>query len=808
MPFTVSARTILQLGAELISSDAVAFYELIKNAFDAKSKDVRIHVIVRIAADDVAELEALIDRWTDDSVNEEAGLPIQSNTRDQIVELRDQILSKIIMPSTSEHETFRRSVSQYREQVSRAADAAELKQILKESNYIDFIDTGEGMTLDDLSNIYLTIGTPVRLRQRERILSSAYADRDVRQKVPLGEKGVGRLSAMRLGKYLRVQTSKAGESNYNLLEIDWDVFAQSADDLLEDIEVAPVSGGIKPSPSSSGTLIHISDLESSWTKDKLQSIAVEEFSRLIDPFGAKPVNNLIRLRFNGSVVVIPAFEQLLFDAAHAVVTAEFRITDTGPCLTSKMEYIRFGRQGVFQIDAVHLGSITRASSSVLNSLGPFTVKFYWFNRRSMTAIDGIGDQRAVRSLINKWAGGLMVFRDGFRVNPYGSGDDDWLQLDRVALSAPGYKINRSQIIGKVDVSIVTNPHLVDQTNREGIRDNAEKRAFVAILKHLVTVQFRQFMDSVEAEKASREPVRLADVERQVAIHQSKVDSNLDQLRHYTSGIAEAQSLIAHVEAEVVSLKRIMDEVKVVAESYDQGRSQLIHLAGIGLMVEIITHELSRATLRTINSVSALEEQGELPAKIVPLLGTLDAQLRTLHKRLRVLDPLDTNARQTKETFDLIAWVKEIVESHSDQFERHNIDWQFIVEPIRRDAYMTVRAVKGMFVQILENLISNSVYWLTQEQKVNPNFVPSITVTVRTNTRQILCSDNGPGVPLMRRETVFDSFFTTKPPGEGKGLGLFVSREIASYHGATLELSEETLVRPGFLNTFVLTLGNT
>lgn len=57
MSFRVSARTIIQLGAELISSDAVALLELIKNAFDAGSKRVTIDVVVRIPFSVVQELK-------------------------------------------------------------------------------------------------------------------------------------------------------------------------------------------------------------------------------------------------------------------------------------------------------------------------------------------------------------------------------------------------------------------------------------------------------------------------------------------------------------------------------------------------------------------------------------------------------------------------------------------------------------------------------------------------------------------------------------------------------------------------------
>ena len=44
---------------------------------------------------------------------------------------------------------------------------------------------------------------------------------------------------------------------------------------------------------------------------------------------------------------------------------------------------------------------------------------YWYNRRLMKEIPGIGKRREIIKKINSWAGGLMVFRDFFRINPYG-----------------------------------------------------------------------------------------------------------------------------------------------------------------------------------------------------------------------------------------------------------------------------------------------------------------------------------------------------------------------------------------------------
>ena len=79
------------------------------------------------------------------------------------------------------------------------------------------------------------------------------------------------------------------------------------------------------------------------------------------------------------------------------------------------------------------------------------------------------------------------------------------------------------------------------------------------------------------------------------------------------------------------------------------------------------------------------------------------------------------------------------------------------------------------------------------------------IIVRTRRRggtvEIHVADDGPGIPPALQAKIFDWFFTTKPPGEGTGLGLAVSREILVAHGGNLRLTET----PGGGATFVLEL---
>src|SRR5205085_968513 len=88
----------------------------------------------------------------------------------------------------------------------------------------------------------------------------------------LGEKGVGRLAAMRLGSRLCVQTTKAGEPEWHTLEVNWDHFAQDLDARLEDIQVKLGSGDSKKDKLAQGTRIRIFGLASNWTREHLRSI--------------------------------------------------------------------------------------------------------------------------------------------------------------------------------------------------------------------------------------------------------------------------------------------------------------------------------------------------------------------------------------------------------------------------------------------------------------------------------------------------------------------------------------------------------
>ena len=784
--FRVSARTILQLGGELISSDGIAFYELIKNAVDAGSKKVHVEVQMQLALDVVQKLRGLA---------EESG-PLGKSDLKKLKADVDSAIYSDAPDADALHEA-----------VAEAGSLDALLAVALEANSITFRDTGSGMTLSDLENIYLTVGTPHRLNERK-----AGA-----QRVILGEKGIGRLSAMRLGNRLHVTTTTAADKAWNELEIDWNVFGQDASQLLEEIEIAPYRGEAKEEPANHGTTIRIADLNTTWSLKRLADIAASELGRFTDPF-AESNRFPIHLRLNGSAVPIPRMNEILNDHAHAHVEAELRIEgeedDPVAILEGKVQYLFSGSTGnplsgrtlPFRYENAEIESLLTKSEdpdvdldSVLR-LGPFSMKCLWFNRRLLKAVEIDDSTLDLKKAVRQWSGGLMVYRDGFRVPPYGGPDDDWLDLDRGALAAQGYKVNRAQLVGKVDISARGNPQLRDQTNREGLRDCPEKRALTGLLKHILEVDFRGYLKEVDEEVRDRDRISFAAFTEQLAEAEEKINNSLDELSKIDDKHPDLEigSLSKRLQRAFHTVVEVVTEVQDTVETVEDEKARVLHLAALGLSIEKLAHELNRASKHALEALSQMEGSPNASA----LKRSAVIQLQSLRKRLQNLDPLLTPARQTKQEFDLGKEIKSVLEGFQARFERHDITPKQVA---KGEGPVKVKFVRAMFIQVLENLIDNSVYWLSvgKRRKIADEAPREIRILLDGNRNVIEVSDTGPGIAPENRERVFRPFFTLKPAGHGKGLGLYIAREIAEYHGSTLKLTDKGLKATGRLNTFEL-----
>lgn len=783
MSFTFDARTLLELGKELISTDEVALYELIKNAVDARSPRVEIIVRSLFTPSDVREIKTLL-------LGSVAG--------------RTAAIDRLTALATdAANDDFVRLLATLR----AAADDEEFCRSLDAGhghlNWIQVRDQGEGMSLEDLKKVFLRVGT----RSRH--------DENIRGARNLGDKGIGRLSAMRLGDRLKVTTSKAGEVRWNLLEIDWTAFANANGQAVEDIRIEPVIGEEKHWPDESGTTIEISGLQADWDAVRFADVLQGRIARMIDPFEPGLANKLIVARHNGSRILVPSIPQTLLDATHAACHVSFRMEKGEPVIVGRVDYKYRHRSTQISARGAEVYSLTQTAfkrrakrghaafrnvplpKSAFEQLNAFDCDIYWFNRRVIEAVDGLTSSQAeTRREISHWSGGPMLYRYGYRILPYGDPDDDWLELDENAFGASGFKLNRQQVIGRVRLDT---PHgaLSEQTNREGLIQSEVVDALRKMLMWVVHDQIRGLINEADSIELLERRAAEQDT-RRVSDLRKRVEVALDRLKQQTGGatteaIEELEKGVARLSDQSSALVKRLEDVITEAE---EDREKFVYLAGIGLMTEFIFHELERAVAHAMDALS----RGSLRTATV---NSLREQLKTLHKRIAAFDELSGEKRQTKSTFDLADLVDEVLSNHANEFERHGIEIEF---DRPRGPYM-VKAVRGMVIQILENLIVNSAYWLKQQKRFEAGFKPWLQIVLDPGEKILIVEDNGPGITPDRRERIFQPFTTTKPIGQGRGLGLYIARDLAKYHGWKLQLDDAVgRQRAGRINMFVLDMG--
>jgi signal transduction histidine kinase len=172
----------------------------------------------------------------------------------------------------------------------------------------------------------------------------------------------------------------------------------------------------------------------------------------------------------------------------------------------------------------------------------------------------------------------------------------------------------------------------------------------------------------------------------------------------------------------------------------------------------------------------------------------------------------------------------LLHSRSGSGERRPVEINAIIDESLNLAYHGARAEKQGFnitlerdfdpsagiadvypqeiTRVLLNLVSNGFYAATKRATEAGNgFEPRLKAATKSlgDMVEIRIRDNGTGIPPDIREKIFNPFFTTKPAGEGTGLGLSMSHDIVvKQHGGTIDIATE----PGAFTEFIITLPRT
>ena len=282
-------------------------------------------------------------------------------------------------------------------------------------------------------------------------------------------------------------------------------------------------------------------------------------------------------------------------------------------------------------------------------------------------------------------------------------------------------------------------------------------------------------------------------------------------------------LFDEVQAKTQELQASLEELKAAQDRLIQSEK----LASLGQLTAGIAHEIKNP-LNFINNFAALS--GELLDELGEVLEPAPLDEKTREEVSELSDMLKGNlAKVVQHGKRADSIVKNmLLHSREGSGEHRAVDVNSLVEESVNLAYHGARAEKPGFnitliknlatdageadlypqeiTRVFLNLITNGFYAATK-RKVEANggaFEPTLSAATRNlgDRVEIKIRDNGTGIPDEVKEKMFNPFFTTKPAGEGTGLGLSLSFDIVvKQHGGIIDV--ETV--PGEFTEFTITL---
>jgi two-component system, NtrC family, sensor kinase len=284
-------------------------------------------------------------------------------------------------------------------------------------------------------------------------------------------------------------------------------------------------------------------------------------------------------------------------------------------------------------------------------------------------------------------------------------------------------------------------------------------------------------------------------------------------------------LFEQVQERTRELSQSLDELRTAQDRLIQTEK----LASLGQLTAGIAHEIKNP-LNFVNNFSALS--AELIDELHEALKSTDLDDKIREEIDELTDMLRGNLEkvvQHGKRADSI--VKNmLLHSREGSGEHRPVDINAIVEESLNLAYHGARAEKSGFnitlqrdldpdaglidlypqeiTRVFLNLISNGFYAATKRKEAGEeSFEPTLSASTKSlgNKVEIRIRDNGTGIPLEIKEKMFNPFFTTKPAGEGTGLGLSMSHDIVvKQHGGKIDVD----TKPGVFTEFIITLPRT
>ncbi|NML66764.1 hypothetical protein HHL22_16270 [Hymenobacter sp. RP-2-7] len=286
----------------------------------------------------------------------------------------------------------------------------------------------------------------------------------------------------------------------------------------------------------------------------------------------------------------------------------------------------------------------------------------------------------------------------------------------------------------------------------------------------------------------------------------------------------SQRLARLVTAQKQDLQTQRDQLDTSLTELRQTQAQLIQkekMASLGELTAGIAHEIQNplnfvnnfadVSAELVNELHAAQAAGDA-AEVAALAGDLAQNLSKIHQHGQrassiVRGMLEHSRASTgeRQPVEVNALCSEYLRLAYHGLRAKDKDFNATLETDLAPGLPPVNGVPGDLGRVLLNLFTNAFYAVQQRQLAGePGYVPRVAVATQQLGEQVeICvSDNGTGIPDSAKAKIFQPFFTTKPTGEGTGLGLSLSYDIITQgHGGALTVESQ----PGVGTTFRITL---
>jgi signal transduction histidine kinase len=603
-------------------------------------------------------------------------------------------------------------------------------------------DDGIGMTRDEIERGFLVLGRSLKTRSR----------RTPGGRLQVGDKGLGRLAAMRLGDAATVRTRPKAEPGVEYaITFDWTAF-----EYADTVESVPIDVRRSQTGASQGTDIEVSGLRARFGRREVQRLA-RGLLLLADPFaherGFRPTLSGTEFRDLEKRVRVGYLNQ-----------ADLRLTAE----------VKRGRASARVVDQ----SGRKRWTAVHADLTPSDDKFecpdakldVWIFLRAATRFAPRTDVRVgeLRAWLDT-VGGVHLYRRGLRVSPYGDAGQDWLDMNLARVRDPELRPATNTVVGRVIVDDAGDA-LIEKTDRTGFIEND---SFLELRRFAVAA-----LDWLARERvAERERLRRAE--------RATVTKGATTAKRRVKEAIEVvpKSQRKELSAAVQSLERAHERE---SEALRQDLQLYRTLGTVGATVAVFGHEAAKPASQIAEIGKSLRSrvsrllsdafEGAL-AQRFDLLLRYAARLQSfsaLPVRL-----LERPKRQWRE-LELNAAVSDAADLFRPFLNEAGVELRLELA----DSPLRMRGSVAAIESILTNFVLNSIAALRPTPDSKPQERLIVVRTDRTRNQILLrVLDSGKGISGIRLDDIWLPGQTTT---NGTGLGLTIVRDTVSDLGGSVQ----------------------